>query len=545
MNTIQSYFYLMKNNLIKQMRSYSFLIVVGISIFIGYACVPSAAAGYEVFYIGGVRGIYNSAWLGGMVAMLSTLLLWLFGFYMLRSQISDDQRFKVGQIIAATPISNIRYISSKVLSNFLVLIVIELIMIFAFMAMQLIRGESYEFNLLSYFAPFLFIALPSLLVLASLTVLFDVIPGLKGIIGNIIFFCLWIFFSVISIASPNSFWDLYGLDAIRSDMVEEAAKKYSFIATSKEGGSFGYYPIEGKVSTFNWQGVDWDTHILTQRIAWVIIALILIIVSSMVFNRFKKQKQNKFEGKLSLFEDKKSLVTKTELQSGFKLSPIQKERSIRLSRLISAELRIMLKGYSIWWYLLVLGSIAGSLFLPLNKIMSWLPFAMILPIAIWSQMGTREKHYFTRELILSSCPPLYKFFAVWISGVFITLLVSSGVLIHFLMEGQITNFGSWVIGALFVPTLSLALGIISGSRKLFEVIYMLWWYLGPVNDLPYLDFLGISTSHQVMYLILIVLFLLLAITIQQMQTGNLHLGRKNKISEKDLSTGGYHEKFKQ
>lgn len=59
--TLSAYFYLIKSNLKSQMRSYSFLLVIGISVFAGYACVPDAAAGYEIFYIGGVRGIYNSA----------------------------------------------------------------------------------------------------------------------------------------------------------------------------------------------------------------------------------------------------------------------------------------------------------------------------------------------------------------------------------------------------------------------------------------------------------------------------------------------------
>ncbi|OEH94413.1 hypothetical protein [Bacillus solimangrovi] len=544
-HTFESYVYLMKNNLIKQMRSYSFLIIIGLSIFIGYACVPSSTAGYEVFYIGGVRGVYNSAWLGGMAAMLTTLLLWLFGFYMLRSQITEDQLLKVGQIIAATPISNFRYISGKAISNFLVLVVIESIMMIAFIIMQLIRGESYQLQLWDYFAPFLFIAIPSLLVLASLTVLFDVLPVLKGVIGNIVFFCFWIFFSVISIASPSSFWDLFGLDAIRSDMVSEAAIQYPFIAQSQEGGSFGYYPTEGQIATFIWQGVEWDSHLLTQRVIWVLIAMILTLLSSMIFSRFKEEKKKLLNKKLALFKSKNNFIVESAEKKGFKLSPVEKSRRIHLSRLIRAELRIMLKGNSIWWYLLVLGMITGSILIPFDKIQSWLPLLMVMPIVIWSQMGTREKTYFTRELILSSCPPIYKFAAVWISGIFITVLMSSGIFVQFLMQGQMTYFYSWLVGVFFIPTLSFALGLLSGSRKLFEVIYMLWWYMGPVNDLPYLDFLGVSTAHNNLYIILTVVFFITALMIQQVQTGSLSLGRTKGINKTDYSKGGYHEKAKQ
>ena len=51
-----------------------------------------------------------------------------------------------------------------------------------------------------------------------------------------------------------------------------------------------------------------------------------------------------------------------------------------------------------------------------------------------------------------------------------------------------------VIGALFIPSLALALGIWSGSRKLFEVVYMLWWYAGPINQVDTLDFMGASSN---------------------------------------------------
>nr|WP_243454361.1 hypothetical protein [Desulfosporosinus fructosivorans] len=42
---------------------------------------------------------------------------------------------------------------------------------------------------------------------------------------------------------------------------------------------------------------------------------------------------------------------------------------------------------------------------------------MLLPIAIWSQMGTRDKYYFTKEIIASSCSPIFRWLEVWIAGI--------------------------------------------------------------------------------------------------------------------------------
>ncbi|WP_339159275.1 hypothetical protein MKX50_09300 [Paenibacillus sp. FSL W8-0186] len=537
-NAWSTYYCLIKNNLIKQMRSYSFLIVVLLTLFLGYACVPSPSSGYQVFYIGGVRGIYNSAWLGGMVTMMSTLLLWLFAFFMLRSQVSEDQRLKVGQIIASTPVSNFRYIFSKAISNYVVLLVIELLLFLAFMGMQLIRGEDYYIHIADYLQPFAFIVMPSLLVLAALTVLFDVMPGLKGVVGNIIFFALWVCCSIVSIATPNSLLDVFGLDIIRSDMVREATLKYAFLTASEEGGSFGYYPVESIGPTFVWHGVEWSPSLLIYRLAWVGIAVLLILVSSLVFNRFRTKENAKRSHIPVIYEPKKGVAAKPDHSHEYRLSPVKKEKRVRMMRLVRAEICMMLKDCSIWWYLLVLGSMAASLLIPLENVQSWLPVLALWPIAIWSQMGTREKFYFTRELLMSSCSPLKRFFAVWVSGILITLLVFSGALVHFILDGQWAHLTAWLVSVLFVPTLAMALGTLSGTRKMFEVVYMLWWYMGAVNNLPNLNFLGAGTSQSLLYGILTCLLLIMALVGQQIKAGVLGGSAAKGNNSKHYDKGG-------
>ena len=63
-------FQLIKLNLIKQTRRRSFALILLISVFLGWLCVPAANDSYEIFYMDGVRGIYNSAWLGAIASML-------------------------------------------------------------------------------------------------------------------------------------------------------------------------------------------------------------------------------------------------------------------------------------------------------------------------------------------------------------------------------------------------------------------------------------------------------------------------------------------
>jgi len=47
-----------------------------------------------------------------------------------------------------------------------------------------------------------------------------------------------------------------------------------------------------------------------------------------------------------------------------------------------------------------------------------------------------------------------------------------------------------VSGALFIPSLAVASGVWSGTSKLFEIFYMVIWYLGPLIKLAELDYNG-------------------------------------------------------
>ncbi|MNO18872.1 hypothetical protein D3C76_85920 [compost metagenome] len=527
--TLSAYFYLIKSNMVSQMRSYSFLLVIGISVFAGYACVPDAAAGYEIFYIGGVRGIYNSAWLGGLAAMLTTMLLWLFGFFMLRSQISGDARLKLGPLIASAPVRKIRYIAGKAAANFVVLLVIGAVLLVAFMAMQLLRGEASQLRLTDYMAPFFYVTFPSLFLLASLTVLFDVFPGLKGVAGNVLFFCLWIAVGVVSIAAPSDWWDLFGVSGILNAMAHSAAEHYPALSSLEASGSFGYYPTQGQIPTFVWQGAAWDHSLILIRLVWIAAGIGVIVLSALLFRRFEHPEASSKVHPLASGREKTPALPLAAMEhsGSLKLSPAVKVKGARFHGRVKAELKLMLKGMSLWWTLPAIVLIAAPLLVTANSVNSLLPFIMIWPLALWSQMGTRDQHYFTTGLILSSSSPLAKWWTEWLSGVFITLLFSAGAIIRFVAEGEMPALLAWGTGILFIPTLALALGTLGGSKKLFEVIYMLWWYMGPLNHVPSLDFLGVSDRNPALYLMFTVLSFTAGVTVRLWQTGNLSIRRRS------------------
>ena len=59
-----------------------------------------------------------------------------------------------------------------------------------------------------------------------------------------------------------------------------------------------------------------------------------------------------------------------------------------------------------------------------------------------------------------------------------------------MLGGDWRGLLAWLTGALFIPTLALVMGVWTGSSKLFEIVYTLLWYVGPMHATLKLDFMG-------------------------------------------------------
>ena len=79
------FFAIMRAGYLNRIRSYRFLVILVLCIVAGYVFVPAPGANYVTLGWGSstafYRGVYNSAWIGSMVALLTGMFLALFGFY--------------------------------------------------------------------------------------------------------------------------------------------------------------------------------------------------------------------------------------------------------------------------------------------------------------------------------------------------------------------------------------------------------------------------------------------------------------------------------
>jgi len=530
MSALCSIYSLMYADLLERVRRYSFMVVMIVSVFAGYLLVPPIEAPYTSFVIGSHRGFYNSPWVGTLFGIVACTLLALVGFYLVKNTIQRDEETRVGQIIAATPIRKPFYTLGKWLSNLAVLALI--LAVFTLMAplMQYVRAEDPHIDFWALAAPIWVMGFPSLAIVSALAVLFESIPFLRGTLGNVVYFFIW---GPLLVGSTVGSVSSYGLDSTpRNDF---AGFSRTIISIHQQLDLDGYDTSHGvtgvvgpkmgeEIVRFTWDGIQWTSDILLERAIWMGGAIFIAFAAALPFHRFdpartslahrrrrvkyvSKESQDKAEPN-ELYAEPHTQVWNfahsKDLVSNFNLRCFW--------NVVIAEIKLMLKGQHWTWYIVIVGLFVACLASPFQIMLSYLlPIVWLWPLPLWSQMGTREKRYNTWQMIFSTEWSLQRQFpGMWIAGVFIVAITGGGAAIRFISMGVWTNLIAWGIAILFIPALALMLGVLTDSRRMFELIYLLWWYLA-FNGISAFDFMGITQNSPSMgfwglYLGLTVLF---------------------------------------
>jgi len=179
--SIRAIYHIARADFLERVRRYSFLVTLLFAVYLGYA----AATGKIALRLGDYRGIYTSAWIGANMAMVASFFLSLVGFYVVKNAIERDRATRVGEILAATPLTRAVYLLGKWLSNSTVLSVQVGVLALASVVMQFVVAEDPHVDLWALISPFLLLALPAVVVTGALAVLFVSVPVLRGGVGNV------------------------------------------------------------------------------------------------------------------------------------------------------------------------------------------------------------------------------------------------------------------------------------------------------------------------------------------------------------------------
>ncbi|MHA2254653.1 MAG: hypothetical protein ACXAAM_01100 [Candidatus Heimdallarchaeaceae archaeon] len=521
-------YHIMKSTILQQIRSYRYLIILLFTLISAYLFIPASDAIYATLIIDGYRGSYNSAWIGSVGILYSSMVLSLFGFYISKNSINHDKETGVAEIISSTQMKKWQYTLGKVFSNFCVLLSMLSVIFLGLIMMQFVRGEEMHIQVWDIFAPILFIGVPVMLFTAALAMLFETIPGLNKGVGNIVYVILSVGVFLMS-AFITNFIDPYGVKLIIN----------SFYSQSPITPQDGIHAISvGEILSeplpiFLYTGINWTFSIILNRSIWIFVGLGIALISAVFFNRFnpeqkikqirarkrKEQKEKIRRRKSKKLTESQIKEVEAEFYSSDNLLKTFKTHKYRFRFFFSVWIgcKLYLKQVPIWLKILMLGAILGCIFSPLWITRQYLlPVAWILPIFLWSKLGTYERKEKVEEIIFSTPNPIKQnVLSSLIIGLIISVCTGLGGAIKFIVVQEWSSLLFWGAGCFFIPSLALFLSVITGSSKAFEFLYVLIWYIGPMNQVSYLDYMGVLglTFDTYIWLIYLSISIILAVLI--------------------------------
>lgn len=510
MNQARVIYHLARADFLERVRRYSFLVMLGLVVFLGY----QTAIGNMALELGQYRGEFNSAWVGAMMSLIATFFLGWFGFYLVKGSVARDRETGVGQIMATTPLTRPLYLLGKWLSNFAVLMAMVTVLALAGIVIQFLQGENTQISLGVFLAPFFFIAMPLMALVAAVAVLFETISFLQGGFGNILFFFAFILFLPLFMEnetlSKYPAFEPMGLGLLSSEM----GKAVSAVHPDYNGDfTLGGNAIEA-TQVFTWTGIHWTPYFIFARFSLIALAIVLIFLATIFFDRFdpSRTKPRRTKRTASLSQPEVASTSHT-ISQPVHLTPLTAStNNFTFLRVLISELKLLLKGQRWWWYAIAIGLFIASLAnTPANVRAYVLPLVWLWPILIWSGLGNHELQHNAHQMVFSSAAPLWRQLpATWLAGFIVTVITGSGVAIKLLSAGDSVGLLAWISAALFIPAFALASGVLSNSHKLFEIVYVTLWYLGPLNKVYAVDYLGANSNGNIEFFIPLSITLIVA-----------------------------------
>lgn len=454
----------------------------------------------QLVVAGEYSGVQNAAWFGGMVATMGTFLLFVFGFTLVRGAVTRERETRVGELVATSPISNGTYLVGRWLGYLLLLTLVTALLVLATVAAYALHGTG-TFDFWALASPFVFLTLPAMTLVAAVAVLTETFRSLRGTLGSVLyFFSALAVFTIASLGSGVTYGPT-GLALVRNSMVEAAGAD----PTAFENRSFAFTVDPGSVTTFTWSGVEWGAAELLSRGPTLAAAGLGFVVAVVAFDRFEPSSSIIQRVTETLFDEDGAQTDEdattnqlsaadgaTTHPSEINLHPVSPSPSrIPGRRMLIAEMRMALRGQRWWWYLGVGSCIIAGLLTPIRTARSLvLPVAWLLGLSVWAGLGVREQRYRTSELVFTSSYPLRQLAAAYLGGVSVALISGAGVLGALVLAGDFTTVGAVVVGACFIPALAVTSGVLLGTSRVFEVLFLSLWYLGPMNAVYSLDFIA-------------------------------------------------------
>jgi ABC-2 family transporter protein len=508
---MNSFASIIKVDYLQRTRSYAFLITMLASICLAYTFLPPEGANYSTVRVGEYVGVTNAAWAGCTTAIMSSVFLWLIGFYLVNNSISRDVETGVGQIVATSSVSNFKYLSAKAMSNFFVLLTIMIIVMLMAAGLVIARGSKYPFDVFQFLSPYIFLTVPSLFCVSALAVFAEVFFGRYTVLQNVGFFFLFgAFVSLVNTSTnPSMHWlDIMGTKTVTDNITDIVHTNYG---NTKAGASVGFM-IGTKLTKkyFLFEGNNWTAVYILSRILWIGIGFIFLFIAAKFFHRF---------------DVKERMISRKKISAGITLENAVAVNDIHLSALpkatasygilpfIKIEVKMLLRKGPKWFWLINAGGFIALWFIPLKPAHQIaLPVLWFLQVNRWADISTRDKYNRTHYFTYAAYKPLQRLLSSQIiAGSLLSMVLAFPLLLRYAVAGNYTAVVSILLGAIFVVSFAVCSGIVTGGKRFFEIIFFILTYIN-VNLAPPFDYFGAFNSGiNYTALMLIIIFSMLSI----------------------------------
>ena len=153
--------------------------------------IVDKSSGYTLMAANSARVAYNTPGLALGSSVIATILLGLFGFYLVRGRVDDDLHTGLGQLIATTPMDNTVLLLSRWAGGVVYLASLIIALMLTMMVLQAVRGEG-AVEPLVFFQFHALTIVPNIFFIVAMATLCDAHQRLMGKLGDVLYFLFWL-----------------------------------------------------------------------------------------------------------------------------------------------------------------------------------------------------------------------------------------------------------------------------------------------------------------------------------------------------------------
>ena len=305
------------------------------------------------------------------------------------------------------------------------------------------------------------VAAPALIGMAALRILFDARPLLRSGFGDFAYFCIWIASIAVPAATEKAepsfganMWDFAGF---------VTPLKYGAPAGTDSFSIGGGFLATGSVDLDVMAGLMSPGY-LESRLAWVGIALAIVVVAGLIYTPHKAKKRAVLTGRLG------ALLTAGAPPRVVPSAPAAKRAVANALGLVVAEFRLIGSGRA---FLLLAGFVAAIAAVTDFRHMASPAALLLLLFALSSHAGRSEARGLVALTRVASLAPMARRAAFVIAGSLWSMLLALPALVrHPLVETLTLASATGACAAL----VAIALSALTGSSFAARLVLLVLWY---------------------------------------------------------------------